>query len=88
MSDEEKIAIAGNVFAPAILALRSQGFAVNRKELDDREMWSAYRDGLDLIADDPVQLLGLASMRAERGPDWKTSDEELTSILDEFGLSG
>lgn len=79
----EQIANAGNTFVPAVLALRAAGYIVTRTT---RDRWHAARPGLTLIADDPVELLGLAAMRDARGSDWRATDREIDSVLAEYEL--
>jgi len=61
MTEIEKIA-AGNVLVPAILALRRQSFAVSLRQGALQE-WVAERSNLTLLAQDPMQLLGLGINR-------------------------
>jgi len=78
------IALAGNVLVPAVLALRATGYAVSREDSSVGETWRAERSDRVLIANDPVQLLGLASMRDTRGSDWRPTDAEIDLIMEQF----
>ena len=69
---------------PAVLALRAEGFAVTRREDGGQEQWRAESPDLLLIADDPLELLGLASLRMSRGTEWKASDRDIAEILEEY----
>jgi hypothetical protein len=80
----ETLASAGNILFPAVLALRQLGFAVSLRREGDHEVWQAERDDLRLLADDPLALLGLATLRDQRGPDWAATDPEIQALLDEF----
>ena len=81
----KKIAIAGNTMTPAYLVLRSMGFTLRverRKGADaDEEWWIAEKEGTELIGEDPVQVLGLASIYAQRGEGWKAADEEIDHFM-------
>ena len=78
------IGSGANTMVPAVLALREKGYTVRRvKAEDSREVWHAERQGLELIADDPLSLLGLAAMHETRGDNWKAEDEEIESFLKE-----
>jgi hypothetical protein len=82
----ERLSVAGNVFAPAYLALRELGCAVHvQRDGDGRETWSATRGDLSLVAGDPLELLGLHCLHQERGPDWKASDAEIDDFRKRFG---
>lgn len=81
----EKIADAGNTLVPAVLALRQRGFCVSCDENGD--IWRAESEALLLVADDPLQLLGLMAMRDLRGAKWKASDVEIERTIREFGLA-
>jgi hypothetical protein len=84
MSTQEILAGAGNVEVPCVLALRSQGFTLSRKVIDGHEEWRAERPDLLLIADAPLSLLGLVSLRERRGRQWRASDEEIDAFFQEF----
>jgi hypothetical protein len=84
MSTPEVLAGAGNVEVPCILALRSQGFTVSMTIVAEHEEWRAERPDLVLVADDPLGLLGLASLRQHRGREWRASDQEIDVFSQEF----
>ncbi len=86
MTKRERIADAGNTLVPAVLALRAAGFTVSREPRSDGEWWRAETDELELIAADPLTLLGLAAMRRNRGADWKATDAEIDAVIREYGL--
>ena len=67
MGTPEVLARAGNIVVPCVLALRAQGFAVSMKVINEREEWKAEKPDLVLRAEDPLGLLGLASLRKRRG---------------------
>ena len=46
-----KLAVAGNVL-PAVLLLEERGFTVDFDRSGSTERRSAYREGLELVADD------------------------------------
>jgi hypothetical protein len=70
----EQIAAAGNIEVPAYLALRQAGFD------DENEQWVAAKSDIKLIAESPLELLGLW-LRKERGANWKATGEEIEAFL-------
>jgi hypothetical protein len=66
----ETIAAAGNAEVPAYLTLVELGYSVDRLDRDSKEHWIAKKETLQLMADCPLELLGLSLMRSERGPYW------------------
>ena len=81
-----KLASAGNVLVPAILLLEERGYAVMCTRHEHRETWTAKRVSTELVADNPIELLGLASLAEARGPSWQTTDEQIDSTLARFGF--
>lgn len=79
------IGAAGNVMVPAILALEARGFSVTSHEREGSG-WSARRGTLELVAEDPLLLLGLHAVVETRGRDWRASDDELADVFDRFAL--
>ena len=67
---------------PAILALEEAGFSVRvvRHE-GGRNWWFAESDVLELVASDPLKLLGLAKMHELRGDGWEAPDEEAHAVM-------
>ena len=84
MGDPDHLVDAANTMYPAVLALRALGFVVTRTESDAGEVWKGMRDDLVVTADDPVRLLGLATLWRDRGPNWRASDEELEDLMREY----
>ena len=80
----ESIAAAGNTEAPAYLTLVKLGYLVDRTEKDGGERWIAKKGTLQLMADCPLELLGLSLLRSERGPHWHASDSEINDFLTRF----
>ena len=78
-----KIASAGNVEIPAILALESMGLTVTPSVIGaEQEMsWQATGGGNAYSAEDPITLLGLVKLVEIRGEDWKASDDEIDKYL-------
>jgi hypothetical protein len=77
----EQIAAAGNIEVPAYLALRQAGFEVTSTRVDDEnEQWVAAKSDIKLIAESPLELLGLW-LRKERGANWKATGEEIEAFL-------
>lgn len=84
-SDFETVAAAGNTEVPTYLTLRRWGFAIACEERKSEGIrWIASKDDLRLVADSPIELLGLATMRQERGRNWHASDEEIELFLNTF----
>jgi hypothetical protein len=81
----EKIASAGNTDVPGYLALIKAGFDVSTLPGSGQsERWIAKKPNLILEAESPLELLGLWSMRENRGPNWKASDDEIEAFLKRF----
>jgi hypothetical protein len=81
----EQIAAAGNTEVPAYLALRQAGFEVTvTPRGGESEQWVAKKTDVALIAESPLELLGLWAMRKERGSSWKASGEEIEAFLKQF----
>jgi hypothetical protein len=78
---ERKISAAGNTVVPAILALEAAGFQVST----GGDYLIAEKDGETLVAEDPVAVLGLGALGADRGWEWLPSDEEIDQTLRRFG---
>jgi hypothetical protein len=81
---QESIAAAGNTEVPAYLTLIELGYSVERIGKDGDERWIAKRGTLQLMADCPLELLGLSLLRSERGPHWQASDNETSEFLTRF----
>jgi hypothetical protein len=87
MSHKEKIASAGNVLVPAFLSLKEMGYLVERVKSDSpdgKDFWRAENEQLELIAEDPVTLLALATIYATRGKNWKASDSEIDDFIEKY----
>jgi hypothetical protein len=66
----ERIAASGNTEVPAYLTLRQAGFEVVATPVEnENERWIATKPDITLIAESPLELLGLWFMRKERGAD-------------------
>jgi hypothetical protein len=77
----ERIESAGNTEAPAWATLISWGYAVSNSIVDEKETWFADQGDIELMAESPLELLGLAAMRQARGVNWKPRDEEIAEFL-------
>jgi hypothetical protein len=71
------ICAAGNVAAPAWLALQHKGYVVTVVG----DAWYAEKDGRRFMADDVLALLGLVAMVEIRGADWAATDDEIDAFL-------
>ena len=81
---QETIAAAGNTEVPAYLTLIDYEYSVDRVDKDGDEHWIAKKGTLELVADSPLQLLGLHLLRSERGPRWQAADNEIDGFLKRF----
>jgi len=81
---QERIAAAGNTDVPAYLTLTKLGYLVERTNSDGQEHWTAKKGTLELLADGPLELLGLCLLRNERGPCWQAGDSEIDEFLKRF----
>ena len=75
-----------NVYNTALVVLQRKGFSVRFDAKNER--WFASKNGRELLADDPMQLLGLAAIYEYHAPKrkeeywWKIDDPDLFSQLD------
>ena len=86
MSDTIKLATAGNVVVPAFLTLLQRGYSVRRdapSSPGQEALWHAEREGVHLIAEEPLSLLALAAIVESRGAEWRATDEQIESFLRE-----
>lgn len=81
---QETIAAAGNTEVPAYLTLVELGYSVDRVDKDGEGHWIAKKGTLQLMADCPLELLGLSLLRSERGPRWQANDSEIAEFLTRF----
>ncbi len=81
---QESIAAAGNTEVPAYLALIELGYSVERIDKDGEEHWIAKSGTLQLMADGPLELLGLCLLRSQRGTRWQANDNEIDQFLKRF----
>ena len=81
---QERIAAAGNTGVPAYLTLITLGYSVDRIDLGGEEHWIATKGTLQLMANCPLELLGLSLLRSERGLHWRASDNEINEFLTRF----
>jgi hypothetical protein len=80
------IASAGNTMAPALAELRELGFVVSQGP-DDSLLLQAENGQYRLLAEDMLQLLGLASLAIRRGEKWAPTDAEVAALLTLENLS-
>lgn len=90
MNSKLRLVDAGNVVVPAFLTLLERGYSVRSEKSEDSsvETWIAERDSTELLARDPVTLLGLAAIIETRGHGWMASDDQIEDFLHQFGFSG
>ena len=82
-----KLATAGNVMVPAILLLEERGYVVETEPRSTSWQWSARRGDVELVGDDPIALLGLATLAEARGEAWRATDEEIRSVLGRYRMT-
>ena len=75
-----------NVYNTALVVLERKGWELRFDSA--REWWFARKDGWELLADDPMQLLGLVAIFEHHAPEekseywWKIDEPDLLSKLD------
>jgi hypothetical protein len=72
---------------PAILLLEERGYVVNADPNATTWKWSARRGDVELVGDDPIALLGLATLAEARGEAWRATDEEIRSVLGRYRMT-
>jgi hypothetical protein len=77
MNERIQLAAASNTLAPALAVLRRMGYVVSR----NGDVYRADSETRRLLADDLLQLLGLAALLDERGAAWRPTDEEVDALL-------
>jgi hypothetical protein len=80
MKQRTTIATAGNTLAPALAVLHDMVYSVSREE-GGKQLYRAENEHCVLIAEDPLLLLGLATIYEARGASWQPSDEEVAALL-------
>ena len=78
--DKITIASAGNTLAPALSVLKEIGYNVSLLP-EDTSLLLAQSQQYRLIAEDPLQLLGLAMIASHRGALWQPTDVEISELL-------
>ena len=89
MSDEkESIVNAGNTEVPAYLAIIEMGYSISllNESSEAGSMWVAKKEETKFVASNPLELLGLITMRERRGLNWKASDREIDDYLAQFSM--
>ena len=75
-----------NVYNTALVVIERKGWSLRFEQ--NGEHWHATKDGWELMADDPMQLLGLISIHEHHAPTkkaeywWKIDQPDLLSKLD------
>ena len=78
---------AANTLVPAILLLEERGFSVEKRLAGSDELWVARKESLELVAEDPLQLLGLTALAEARGEAWRATDEQIDDVIARFHLA-
>ncbi len=75
-----------NVYNTSLVLLQRRGFALGYNKSDDT--WTATKDRFELMADNPMELLGLAAILQESNPApnageywWKIDEPDLLTAL-------
>nr|CAP48447.1 putative integron gene cassette protein [uncultured bacterium] len=79
-----QIPAAGNTMAPCWVVLEELGYTVTTTYLNDNEIWVAEKEDMNLQADDPCTLLGLAKLVEIRGKNWRVSDSQIDDFVQRF----
>lgn len=74
------ITTAGNALAPALAVLRELGYSVSAVP-GNPTLLQADNELYHLVAEDPLQLLGLAALATHRGAAWTSTDAEVSALL-------
>lgn len=75
-----------NVYNTALVIIERKGWTLRYE--DSREWWLAEKDGWELLADDPMQLLGLVAIHEHHAPEqkkeywWRIDEPDLFSKFD------
>lgn len=77
----EAIVAAGNTYDPCLLTLRRLGYELWIERGEERTLWLARKDGPELLAYSPPELLGLAVMWEELGEQWSTDVPDIMGEL-------
>lgn len=78
MSKRLFVTSASNTLAAALSTLRQSGYTVTLTT----EGYRAENASASLLAEDLLQLLGLARLLEVRGVAWPPTDEEVQAVLD------
>jgi hypothetical protein len=78
---------AGNTTNPALLVLRSKGYALQiEQEGDEATVYIARKDGREFLGYSAAELLGLVTLWENLGEDWnKQEPDVLTELLEVEG---
>ncbi|MBN1428571.1 MAG: hypothetical protein JXB07_09300 [Anaerolineae bacterium] len=80
MPKQLRLVDAANTHNPALIVLKEQGFELTLipDEEDEFELglWCAKKENVELLADDPLSLLGLAAILQHRGIEWRKDGDE------------
>lgn len=74
-----------NVYNTALVVLQHKGWVIAYER--DKDWWYARKDDWELLADDPMQLLGLVSIHEHQAPHikveywWKLDEPDLLSTF-------
>lgn len=71
---------------PAYLILKEKGFELKKTHHSesDGDTWTATKEGIKLIGDDPLELLGLSKIVETRGSEWMATDRQIDTFMKDF----
>lgn len=75
------ITAAGNTLAPALASLKALGYEVSR-DVGGLRLYRAESAVCSLSAEDPLLLLGLATLFDLRGENWQPTNAEVDAFVD------
>ena len=81
---QEIIAAAGNTVVPAYLTLLKLGYTIDHANNGGQAHWIAKKETLQLVADCPLELLGLCLLRSEWGRHWQATDSQIDEFMRQF----
>ncbi len=81
-----KLTDSMNTYNPALTVIKEKGYELTIQDQDDDDFdWVASKEGVELIASNPLALLALVVIAEEKGEKWNICPSNLyDSILDEF----
>ncbi len=84
-----KLTDSMNTYNPALTIIKEKGYVLTIQDLEDDDFnWVASKEGIELIANNPLRLLALVVIAEEKGENWNVCSNNLyDDILAEFGAN-